>query len=115
MKTKKNLKILRWTARIVSLPLIVFIGIQIFFPENGYKEFFTGKDGLLPLFYPIAYFIGLIVSWKWDLIGGIISVIGLIVTLFFRIDLIFMVIVLSFPADLFILYWYLAREEKETV
>ena len=113
MKTKKNLKILRWAARFVSLPLILFIGTQILFPEHGYSEFFTGKDGIMPLFYPILYFIGLLVSWKWDLIGGVLSIFGLIVITIFRIDLFFMSLVLSLPADLFIVYWFLAKKEKE--
>ena len=114
MKTKKNLSILRWSARGLSLPLIFFIGAQVLFPENGYKDFFTGKDGIMPLFFPILYFIGLIISWKWDLIGGILSVLGLLVILFFRVDLIFMSLVLSIPADLFILYWILSKKEMET-
>jgi hypothetical protein len=56
---------------------------------------------------------GLIISWRWDLIGGILSISGLLVTVIFRPDLFFMALVLSIPADLFILYWYFAKKQLE--
>ncbi len=116
MKTKKNLVLLRWGARLASLPFIVFIGIQIFHPEKGFQEYtsLSSKESVMVLFFPLMYFIGLISAWKWDLIGGVISIIGLLVTLLFRIDLIFMSLVLSIPADLFILYWFLSKKEIAT-
>ncbi|MEI6697319.1 MAG: hypothetical protein WCO13_14790 [Bacteroidota bacterium] len=110
MKTNRNLKILRWVARIISLPLIVFIGIQIFFPESKRTQALPTIEQIMIWFFPIGYFVGLVISWKWDLIGGIISLIGLVATIVYRPDLFFMALVLAIPAVMFILYWYLSKK-----
>ncbi|MCX6231295.1 MAG: hypothetical protein NTZ33_07105 [Bacteroidetes bacterium] len=110
MKTDKNFKFLRWAARIISLPLIYFIGIQLLFPENR-SHALPPIEQIMIWFFPIGYFVGLIISWRWDLIGGLLSILGLIVTVIFRPDLFFLALVLSIPADLFILYWFLAKKQ----
>ncbi|MFZ4402175.1 MAG: DUF7670 domain-containing protein [Bacteroidales bacterium] len=117
MKTiNKNLKILRWVARIISVPLILFIGVQLIFPEHGFQDNLklSTKESIMVIFYPLMYFIGLVISWKWDAIGGIISIFGVLIAAFFRPDILFLFLVLSIPAALFIAYWYLSKKELET-
>ena len=122
MNESKNqnrfLTVLRWIARIwtiLSLAfLLLFFGASIF--SSIGTSTFAFKDLLQFVFFPIGLAVGLILSWKWEGLGGIIaigSIIGfhlqMLVThgkpdfgLFFEL--------LAAPGILFILYWILSRK-----
>ena len=78
MKTKSNKK-LWWSTRVLTILIIVFSVLMFM----GYRVFPDSED-MNPLstkaligFYIVGLgFIGLIIAWKWELIGAIISLIA---------------------------------------
>jgi hypothetical protein len=87
---KKSLRILRWTARITAalaagLILIIFIGEGL---SDGIDQFLhLAKRETLMMVAFIIFWLGLIVGWKWELAGGIMSIGGLVA--FYLIDYLF--------------------------
>jgi hypothetical protein len=71
--SKITLKVLRWTARILSLLLIgVFL---IFAIGEGFTFWrFTPKVLVLSLFFPFGVVIGMALGWWSELAGGLASV-----------------------------------------
>ncbi len=79
---KDNMLILliRWLARIISISFIGLLAL-FFIGEGNINEFMhlSTNEILLMLFVPILFAIGGIISWKRELLGGILilaSVIG---------------------------------------
>ncbi len=67
------LRKIRWTARIVSVLFIVAL-IPIYFLDDGYNERnITSREWMGLVYFPIGVFAGLIIGWKNELIGGLIS------------------------------------------
>ena len=78
MKIKEN-KGLWWLTRVLSALIIVgsillFIGYKVF-PEPGEGNPITTKEIIGFCFVAIG-FIGLILAWKWEIPGAIISLIA---------------------------------------
>lgn len=75
----KVILIIRWVTRIISL---VFAGIFLLFiiGEGNIKEFVTlsTSEIFLVIFVPLLYILGVAVSWKKELIGGIIILVSVI-------------------------------------
>ena len=61
-----------WCLLMVSLIVIFFLGEEVF---NDTKEFHVP---VLSLITGILMLGGLMVAWKWQIIGGIISLLGFI-------------------------------------
>ncbi len=76
---KRSSKIFRWIARLWSL--LVFIGAMLiaFTPDPTSSGQISVEDWFLLSLWGIAIF-GLMVAWRWETIGGLIT----IVTMFFR-------------------------------
>ena len=75
-------KILRWTPRVMFIIAILFVSmfaLDAFSPEMTFWQNLAGfLIHLIPTFVLIAV---LIVAWKWELLGGILStVMGLALT-----------------------------------
>jgi len=78
--TEKKLNLIRWIARIWSLLPIFFALAHIFEDDtNSTGETFFTDYILLSLL--AIYVIGLLIAWKWDYIGGLISTISFVVFL----------------------------------
>ncbi|MCK5035277.1 MAG: hypothetical protein KAS73_05230 [Candidatus Sabulitectum sp.] len=76
----KTTKIIRWTARITSavtalIILMFFIGEDY---EEGYQPLLnlSLKNSLLMVAF-FALWLGLILGWKWELKGGLLTICGL--------------------------------------
>ena len=73
-------KILRWTARITSgiaalIILMFFLGEDF---EEGYQQLLLlSPMNLLLMVAFFALWLGLILGWKWELHGGLITICGL--------------------------------------
>jgi len=72
--------LIRWLARIISISFIGLLAL-FFIGEGNINEFMhlSTNEILLMLFVPILFTIGGIISWKRELLGGILilaSVIG---------------------------------------
>ena len=69
--------LMRWIARIVAL---VAIGLFVFFAvEMGTRVFPTlswGPQGIPLLIAVVVALAGLLVAWRWELVGGIMTVAG---------------------------------------
>jgi len=77
---EKNLKIIKWSARIIAL-LTLLIGIPLYFAygnpfpfANQDYDFF---DNLWRTVFPLM-FIGLALGWKYEKIGGYLIIIGIL-------------------------------------
>ncbi len=70
-------KIVCWTARFTSL-LSVVVLLLFFIGESFNPAKLTAKEWTLFFFFPIGVMVGLLVGWKKELIGGLISVLSLV-------------------------------------
>ena len=81
-KKSKNrtVTILRWIARIlgvlyIAFFLLMFIGEEL--SSNQESNPIAARE-LMGLVFDFVYFVGLIVAWKWEGLGGLIAAIGLV-------------------------------------
>lgn len=119
MKTEKPINtIIRWIARIWSLLSIAFILYMVIGHLFGSEPqtINSTKDILAFSFFPTDVLIGLLIAWKWEGLGGIItigSVAGLYVL---RPDLIGNLLIgaVAAPGILFLVYWIMVRQKRET-
>ena len=113
-------KIIRWIARIWSILIFVFALLRIFVPDPYATEPVPASDWFLLSLWGMAI-LGLLIAWRWELIGGIIT----IATMFVR-ELIWVVLkgdwLVNFliiwfivvpPAILFLVAWGLERKVKK--
>ena len=123
MKNQKKLpRILLIISRIwgsLSLLFLLFmVGAHLIGAISG-----SGADGngfqsttevLSFICFPVSVMIGLGLAWKWEGLGGIITVVGIICFHITRPDLIFdpMIDGIAFPGFLFLLYWFLVRNNR---
>lgn len=113
----KWVKILRWIARIWSLIVaIVIIMIAVSPDPNS-----TGQVSSSEIFYLSLYVVsafGLLLAWKWELLGSIISLLAVITqaisviidkgfSFYLKIAVIQLVFVI--PAIVFIICWQFSR------
>jgi peptidoglycan/LPS O-acetylase OafA/YrhL len=79
VKQKKNgeTKAMRWIARILAL---VAVGLFVFFAvEMGAKVFPTlswGPQGIPLLVALVVALAGVLIAWRWELVGGVMTVAG---------------------------------------
>jgi hypothetical protein len=119
--TPRSVKIIRWIARIWSIPVLVVALFILFIPDSNVTEPVPVADWFLLSLWGIAI-LGLLISWRWELIGGIITV----TTMFIREVawvilkgpwLVNFLIVWAFvlpPALLFLIAWRLERKARES-
>jgi hypothetical protein len=117
----RSVKILRWIARIWSIPVFVFVLLRIFTPDPyASGEPIPAEDWFLLILWGVAV-LGLLVAWRWELVGGIIT----IAIMFIRelawlilkgAWLVNFLIVWAFlvpPAILFLVAWGLERKTRQ--
>ena len=120
MKNKNRIaRIILIIARIsgsISLAFLLFmVGAHLVGALLGSEESGTGFQSTTELFsfifFPVSILIGLALAWKWEGLGGLITLVGIICFHILRSDLIFdpMIDGLAFPGLLFLLYWALVR------
>jgi hypothetical protein len=124
MKNKKQIaRILLLIARIwgaLSLAFLLFmvgahlIGALFGSGESG-NGFQSTTEMLSFIFFPVSIMIGLALTWKWEGLGGIVTIVGIICFHILRPDLIFdpMIDGLAFPGFLFVLYWAMVRNSRD--
>ena len=121
MKNKKQIaRVVLLLARFwgsISLAFLLFmVGAHLIGALSGSGEsgagFQSTNEMLSFIFFPVSIMVGLALAWKWEGLGGIIAIVGIICFHVLRPDLIFnpMIDGLAFPGLLFILYWVLARK-----
>lgn len=67
---------IRWIARGWSIASIVFVLLiflgEVLFPHA--EASFTLRDLILFTFFPIGTFASMILAWRWELLGGALTV-----------------------------------------
>jgi len=111
MITVKTLTILRWTARILTIPIFLFWGA--FFLEH--MSWFSNPSHLPPwhVFLTVGFhgliLVGLALSWKWEIPGSVITIVA--AALFFAKaagpNFIIFTALTSIPSILFIVLKYI--------
>jgi len=128
MKNKKQVAlIVRWIARIwgsLSLAfMLLFVGAHLIGTITGEGEpigkFNSVSEMISFAFFPVSIIIGLGIAWKWEGLGGFITIVGIIGFHLIRPDLIFNLMIdgLAIPGLFYILYWLLSKRlnnEKNT-
>jgi len=110
----KSYKELRWVLRglggfIIVFLLLMFIG-ETFFGENPGKPLTT--NAILQLSVMGVGLIGLGLSWKWELIGGIIALVPFVVLAIINPIVLESPLMFIWPltAILFIVLWAISRK-----
>ena len=120
MKDKRRVAaIIRWIARIwggISLLFLIFmVGGHVIEALSGTAEgpgFTSTRELVTFLFFPVSTLIGLGLAWKWEGLGGCITLLGIAGLYVLRPDLILepMFNGLAAPGVLFVAYWLLAKD-----
>ena len=83
--------IVRWVARILGSLILAFVLFfllaQIFGEDESGNGFQNTKEVISFLFFPISTLIGLSLAFKWEGLGGIITIVGMTGLFVIRPDL----------------------------
>ncbi|MBT3240314.1 MAG: hypothetical protein HON98_11570 [Chloroflexi bacterium] len=118
---EKFVAVLRWAARLLSLiPIGILIG-DLFLPHM--TEFsIMSPDQWLNLILVILSVVGLAIAWRWEGLGGIISLVSLSLLLFTNLALnggninpigFLAILIVIFPGVLFVVCWYSSKSNME--
>jgi hypothetical protein len=116
----RSVKITRWIARIWSILVFIVVLFIIFTPDPYATEPVPLVDWLMLSLWGVAV-LGLLVAWRWELLGGIIT----IATLFLRelawivlkgdwmVNFLIVWLFIVPPAILFLIAWGLERKADQ--
>lgn len=111
----------RWIARIWSILITVGAALLMFSPDPvGASEPLAAADWVIVGLVGLA-FVGLFIAWRWELVGGIITLVMLfireiawvILKGYWFAGFLFLWIVIAPPAILFLIAWGLERKSKK--
>jgi hypothetical protein len=113
--------IVRWIARIWSMLVLAFVLFRILIPDPYATEPVPVVDWFLLSLWGVAV-LGLLVAWRWELVGGIIAIVMMVmrelawVILKGRWFVSFLIVWLFIvpPAILFLVAWGLERKAKDS-
>jgi hypothetical protein len=108
--------IIRWVARISGSLIVVFILFfllaHIFGEDESGNGFRNTKEMISFLFFPISPVIGLSLALKWDGLGGIFTIIGMIGLFVVRPDLLNHIVMIPIiPGVLYTIYWIMTKNK----
>lgn len=117
--TNQLTKVIRIIARVWAVLGIAFLLFMILGHIFGSEpQQVNGMNDVLSLaFFPTGVLIGLLLAWRWDGLGGIITIASMIGLYILRPDLTFdlFTLALAVPGVLFLVYWLLNRQPKVSV
>jgi hypothetical protein len=111
-----SIKILRWIARIWSLILLVIALMIVIIPDPYATEPVPAVDWLLLGLWGTAV-LGLLVAWRWELAGGIITLasmllrelVWVLVNKAWIVNLLIVWVLIVPPALMFLAVWRMQR------
>lgn len=120
MITQKYIrKSILWMARIWGS---LILGFVLFFllahlikPERPLAEGLQDPRDLITFIcFPVLSMLGLIIAYKYEGIGGLISCVALLTAMLLNraLDLKFLLLIFP-PGFLYLIYWQLSRKEKQ--
>jgi hypothetical protein len=74
----RNIKLIRWTARIWSILLFAFALMVMFSPDPYASGPVPAEDWILLSLWGLTI-LGLLVAWRWELAGSIFTIVMLLV------------------------------------
>ena len=107
--------VIRWTARVIAALMFLLIGFIVATHIFGdQEEALRSLNTIIPM---AMILVGLIIAWKWELIGGLLILCGCLI---FGINkwLILLISpygVCAIAAILFIISWLMHRKPKQPV
>jgi hypothetical protein len=69
----RRIKVIRWIARIWSLLVFVIVMLIVFTPDPNVTEPVPLEDWFLLSLWGVAL-LGLLIAWRWELAGGILTI-----------------------------------------
>ncbi|NND16228.1 MAG: hypothetical protein HKN89_07870 [Eudoraea sp.] len=90
MDSKKVRNSLRWVARIWGSAIAAFVLFFLIMDllSGGTAEGISSNEMLTFICFPLSPIIGFIIAWKWEFLGGLIVLAGMIGLSILRPDLI---------------------------
>jgi hypothetical protein len=116
-KSTRFVTTIRWLARIIGiLSVTVFL---IFFVADCVKKgtIAVGSDRIVMTVFMFLVFVGLLIAWKWEGIGGILALVCLIPFIMFAPPtvtqgaILVMTVLYGLPALLFVFCWWQTRKQ----
>ena len=115
-RIKNSQPISRWVARIWSLVSLGFV-LLLFIGEGFNPVNLTLQEWLLSLFFPLGVCLGLILAWRWERLGGAITVLSFLA--FYATHFVIrqqwpggpFFVLLAAPGLLFLIPWILLQAE----
>jgi len=109
-----SLCVLRWSARVLSI-LVVGVLLLFVIGEGLNLSHFTARELALFAFFPVGICLGMALAWRWEGLGGGITVASL--AAFYLVQRLtsssfprgFAFVALAAPGFLFLLCWLWAR------
>ena len=115
----RSVSIVRWIARISGGLLLAFLLFMLighlFGDANGPNgmTFSSTADGLVFVLFPICPIIGLTLAYKWELAGGLLSVLAIVALLILRPELLRGPFIgFALPGILYIIHWAMVRKKS---
>lgn len=115
-RARRSGAVLRWTARVWSLGTIILV--LAFIVGEGDNP--VGPDEWLGfLFFPFGICVGMVLAWRWEALGGIVTVGSFGVFYMVRLATAGRLpegwawLVFAAPGFLFLLAWFLSRKATE--
>lgn len=113
---------IRWTARIFGILLAIMvltiaIGEGFFYPGDGLPNPFTQPLPVaIELFGMLAMWVGCILGWKWQGIGALLTIGGIIIfhVIEKRLWLMGAFPLFDIAGILFLLCWWLSRAKRKS-
>lgn len=112
----KTASTLRWIARITGSLILAFVLFFIFaylFGEDQSGNGFQNTSEIIAfIFFPVSMVLGLSLAFKWEGLGGFITIIGMIGLFIIRPDLLhnFYMAIPLIPGSLYFIYWLMTRK-----
>ena len=80
---RKSAMVVRWAARILSVPILLFWGFfivaHLMGDEGGSSRALSTND-YIGLAMMVVWFVGLAIAWKWELTGGTMTLVGILIS-----------------------------------
>lgn len=118
MKNQRLTTIILWIARILGSIIIAFVLFfliaHVFGNNESGEGFRDSKEIITFILFPIGTLIGLVIAWKWEGLGGLITTVSMIGLLILRPELwdSFFIVIPIIPGFLFIIYWFISKNNK---
>lgn len=112
---KNTATFIRWVARVwgsLILAFILFLFVAQLMGKQGDEDIVRSRDMISFTFFHTGISLGLALSFKWDGLGGLITLLSLGSMILVRSDLLefSMIMLAAGPAALYIMYWFLSRK-----